>query len=187
MVVSRGLKVNEMTAAPFGQRGQQQIADDVIVEPAAVVWERRLRAELPSSAPPATVAERTARLIGEELAAHHVALWTLDEPAHDPAYVVMGATGLSRGAMEIRLAVDFPLVNVCRGSGGRLIRDEGSHHGPRAPGLPGSSSPAYAMLMLDGTTPVHLVTMSAPRIAEDAVDAVRYLLEQLPWQPPTRV
>ena len=156
-----------MAIAPL-DGGTTPVIDDVVVEPAAVVWSRRLAAELPPNAPFETIADRVAELVGDELRADHVALWSPD----GDAYVVLGAVGFSVGARRIRLAMDFPVLNVCRATGGRLLRTDRDHPGPKAPGLPGSSSAAYAMVMLDDAGPVGLLTLSGRRLDDDALDAV---------------
>lgn len=154
-----------MTSTPV--RPSVERLDDLVVEPAAVTWSRRLASTLPGGASPGLVADATAQLVAEELGADHVAYWARE----DGEYVVLGASGFSAGARRIRLADDYPVVNVCRGSGGRLLRDDDNHHGPRAPGLPGSSSRAYAMVMLDTAGPVELLTISGRALTEDEVDA----------------
>lgn len=146
--------------------------DEVVVEPASTAWHRRLTAELPPDATTDQAAGQVADLVATELRTDHVALWGRE----GEEYVVLGATGLSAGARRMRLATDYPVVNVCRGMGGRILRDPDTHHGPRAPGLPGSSSTAYAMLLLDGAGQVEMVTMSGRRLLAEEVDAVRDLV-----------
>lgn len=153
----------------------------LVVEPAAVTWARHLAPWLRPNTSEAEVAERIAVVLADDLRAHHVALCRVD----GDDYVVLGSSGLSAGARCMRLSQRHPVVNVCRGFGGTLRRDE-DDQGPRAPGLPGSSSPAYAMLMLDDAGPVDLVTISASRLSAGQVDQVRRLLEDLPWGPPRR-
>ena len=158
-----------MTAsAPLDRIRTPEVVDDLVVEPAAVAWARRLRADLSADAPVATVADRDLRAVAADLRADHVALWGAD----GDAYVVLGASGFSAGARRMRLATDYPVVNVCRGTGGRLLRDDDNHLGPRAPGLPGSSSTAYAMVMLDDAGPVTLLTCSGRELDDATVDAV---------------
>lgn len=163
-----------MTSAPLQPRSVAEV-DDVIVEPAAVAWHRRLATDLPPGSPTELIADRVVQLVADELTADHVALWHLD----GDDYAVLGAAGFSAGARRMRLPVDYPVVNVCRGTGGRLLRGPETHVGPRAPGLPGSSSNAYAMVMLDDAGPVSLLTMSGPRLGTDEVDAVCDLVARL--------
>ncbi len=163
-----------MTSTPVHPRHETEV-EDLVVEPASVAWHRRLVTELPPGSPAEMVADRLAQLVADELGADHVALWGLD----GVDYAVLGASGFSAGARRMRLPVDYPVVNVCRGTGARLLRTPATHVGPRAPGLPGSSSNAYAMVMLDDAGPVALLTMSGRHLGTDEVDAVCDLVARL--------
>lgn len=150
---------------------------DLVVEPASVAWARRLGRGRHPNEPVGEFAQRIADVLAEDLRAEHVALWADDGDDH----VVLASVGLSSGAQRMRLSRSFPVVNVARNLGGTLRRDDDNHHGPRAPGLPGSSSPAYAMLLVEDAGPVTLVTASAKALADGEVAQVRALLETLDW------
>lgn len=150
---------------------------DLVVEPASLGWMRRLGRGRHPHEPLADYAQRIVDVLADELRAQHVALWT---DAGDE-FVVLASTGLSTGARAMRLSHTFPVVNVARNLGGRLRRDADNHHGPRAPGLPGSSSPAYAMVLLDGAGPVSLLTISAKALTDGEVAQARTLLTSLGW------
>lgn len=148
---------------------------DVLVEPAHIAWRRRLADNAHGTV--SELARAVVGLLTDELRADHVALWRRE----DDEYTVLASRGLTTGAQRMRLADDYPVVNVARGLGGTLRRDNENHIGPRAPGLPGSSSNAYAMLLLDGAGPVALLTAGGKALGEGAVAEVRYLLESLDW------
>lgn len=150
---------------------------DLVIAPAFVAWSRRLGRGRHPHEPVADFGQRIVDLLTEELSAQHVALWTDD----GDEYVVLASTGLSTGAQQMRLSHSFPVVNVARNLGGTLRRDADNHHGPRAPGLPGSSSPAYAMVMLDHAGPVTLLTVSAKALGDGEVAQARTLLTSLEW------
>lgn len=151
------------------------VATDVVVEPAHVAWWRRLDDGLTHTMD--ELATAVVDLLVEELRADHVALWCQE----DREYAVLASSGLSAGAQRMRLPDDYPVVNVARGLGGTLRRDQDNHAGPRAPGLPGSSSRAYAMMLLDDAGPVALFTASGRELGEGAVSEVRHFLEALDW------
>lgn len=148
---------------------------DLVVEPAHIAWRRTLTSSTPRTAD--ELATAVVGLLADELRTDHVALWRQE----GDEYTVLASCGLSTGAQRMRLADDYPVLNVARGLGGTLRRDEDNHLGPRAPGLPGSSSKAYAMLLLDHADPVALFTASGRELGEGAVSEVRRLLETLDW------
>lgn len=152
-------------------------AADLVIEPAALAWARRLGRGRHPHEPVADFGQRIVDLLTDELRAQHVALWADD----GDEFVVLASTGLSAGARQMRLSHGFPVVNVARNLGGTLRRDDDNHHGPRAPGLPGSSSPAYGMLLLDDAGPVSLLTISAKSLTDGEVDQLRTLMQDLDW------
>lgn len=156
-------------------------SDDLVVEPAVTAWTRRLREWLEPGTPVPVLAERTAALLATELDAHHVALWTREYGAH----VVLGASGLNPGARRTRIPEDAMAIEPHYKAGEVLRWDEGGTAGTRPRGLPGTYSPVYGLVLLDGAGPVSLLTVSGPAVSAVAMQEAISLLQSLPWRDMT--
>lgn len=132
----------------------------------------RLREGLARAGSVSEAADTVARTLLEAYEADHVALWL----QHGAEYRVLGGAGLSEGARGTHLPYEHPVLHLARANRGTLVRDA-REEGGWAPGLPGSSSPTYAMVLLHQEGgPADLLTVSGPRFDGSTVEQVRNLV-----------
>lgn len=118
----------------------------------------------------ASLAERLAEAIRVEHRADHTCLWT----RHGDDHVVLGVVGGGSAAHDIRLHDDHVVLESARQSDGRFLRGP-DEEPPHAPGLPGSWSMTFGVVVLDEPGPVDVVTISGPAITAATLEHVRDL------------
>lgn len=148
-------------------------------EATATAWHRRLLAALPPLTSVPALAKDVAAAVADEVDADHVALWEADGDGYRP----LGAVGLSAGARRMRLAPTHPVVQLARAHDGILHRGV-DDVGARAPGLPGSASATYTMVLLDDG-PIAAITLSGRDLRASDAEQVRQLGLELADRWPT--
>ena len=119
----------------------------------------------------ASLAERLAEAIRVDHRADHVCLWG---PFGDD-HVVLGVVGGGSAAHDIRLRRDHPVLLAARAADGRFLRGP-DEEPPHAPGLPGSWSMIFGVVVVDeGPGPVDVVTISGPAVTAATLEDVRDL------------